>query len=55
MKAKEYIPFCPFQQCTSVFSKTMGQVVAYRRLKTIEISKTVSRKSGRGRLQEVVV
>ena len=33
----------------------MCQVVAYRRLKTTENSKTVSRKSGRGRLQEVVV
>ena len=33
----------------------MGQVVAYRRLKTIEDSKTVSRKSGHGRLQGVVV
>ena len=33
----------------------MCQVVAYRRLKTIENSKTVSRKSGRSRLREVVV
>ena len=33
----------------------MCQVVAYRRLKTIENSKTVSWKSGHGRLQEVVV
>ena len=33
----------------------MCQVVAYRRLKTIENSKTVSRKSGHGRLQQVVV
>ena len=34
----------------SLFSKTMCQVVAYRRLKTIENSKTVSR-----RLREVLV
>ena len=33
----------------------MCQVVAYRRLKAIENSKTVSRKSGRGRLREMVV
>ena len=30
-------------------------MVAYRRFKTIENSKTESRKSGRGRLREVVV
>ena len=35
---------------SSLFSKTMCQVVAYRRLKTIENSKTVSR-----RLREVLV
>ena len=33
----------------------MCQVVAYRRLKIIYNSKTVCRKSGRGRLREVVV
>ena len=33
----------------------MCQVVAYLRLKTIENSKTFCRKSGRGRLREVVV
>ena len=33
----------------------MCQVVAYRGLKTIENSKTVSQKSGRGRSQEVVI
>ena len=33
----------------------MCQVVAYRRLKTIENSKSVSWNSGRGCLQEVVV
>ena len=33
----------------------MCQVVAYRRFKTIENSQTVSRKSGHGRLLEVVV
>lgn len=32
----------------------MCQVVAYRRLKTIENSATVSRNSGPGRLREVV-
>ena len=32
----------------------MCQVVVYRRLKAKENSKTVSRKSGRGRLREVV-
>ena len=37
------------------FGKTMCQVVAHRRLKTIENSKTVSRNSGRGRLREEVV
>ena len=55
MTAKEYIHFCPFLQCTSLFSKTMCQVVAYRGLKTIENSKTVSQKSGHGRLLEVVI
>ena len=35
---------------SSLFTKTMCQVVAYRRLKTIENSKTVSR-----RLREVLV
>ena len=55
MTAKEYIPFGPFLQCTSLFSKTICQVVAYRRVKTIENSKTVSCKSGRGCLWEVVV
>ena len=55
MTAKELIHFCPFLQCTSLFSKTMCQVVAYRGLKTIENSKTVSQKSGRGRLLEVVI
>ena len=40
---------------TSLFSKTMCQVVSYRRFKTIENSQTVSRKSGHGRLLEVVV
>ena len=33
----------------------MCQVVAYRRFKTVENSKTVSRKSDHGRLLEVVV
>ena len=33
----------------------MCQVVAYRRIKTVENSQTVSRKSGHGRLLEVVV
>ena len=33
----------------------MCQVVAYQRVKTIEDSKTVHQKSGRGRLREVVV
>ena len=33
----------------------MCQVVAYRRVKTIENSKTVSCKSGRDRLREVIV
>ena len=33
----------------------MCQVVAYRRMKSIENSKTVSGKSGGGRLREVVV
>jgi len=33
----------------------MCQVVAYWRLKTIENSKTVRQKSGRGRLLEVVI
>ena len=33
----------------------MCQVVAYRRLNIIHNSKTVCRKSGRGRLREVVV
>ena len=33
----------------------MCQVVAYRSFKTVENSKTVSRRSGRGRLREVVV
>ena len=33
----------------------MCQVVAYRRMKSIENSKTVSCKSGRGCLREVVV
>ena len=47
--------FYPFLQCTSLFSKTVCQVVAHRRLKTIENSKTVGRNSGRGRLREVVV
>ena len=37
------------------FSKTMCQVLSYRRLKTIENSKTVPRKSGRGCLWKVVV
>ena len=55
MAAKELIPFCPLLQCTSLFSKTMCQVVAYRRFKTKENSKTVSRKSGLGLLPEVVV
>ena len=40
---------------TSLFIKTMCQVVVYPRLNKIENSKTVSRKSGRGRLREVVV
>ena len=39
MTAKEYIPFCPFLQC-----KTMCQVVAYRRLKTIDNSKLLAEK-----------
>ena len=39
-----------FTMYSSLFSKTMCQVVAYRRLKTIENSKTVSR-----RLREVLV
>ena len=47
--------FLSVSQCTLLLSKTMCQVVAYRRLKTIENSKTVSRKSDRGRLREVVV
>ena len=33
----------------------MGQVLAYRRFKTIENSKTVSRKIDHGRLRKVVV
>ena len=45
MKAKEFIPFCPFEQCASLFSKTVGQMVACRRLKTVENSKTVTQKS----------
>ena len=39
MTAKEYIPFCPFLQ-----RKTMCQVVAYRRLKTIDNSKLLAEK-----------
>ena len=42
-------------QCTSLFTKTMCQVVAYPRLKTIKIFKTVSQNSGRGCLGEVVL
>ena len=45
MKAKEQISFCPFEQCDSLFSKTVGQMVACRRLKTVENSKTVTQKS----------
>ena len=33
----------------------MRQVVAYKRLKTMEINKLSGPKSGRGRLQEMVV
>ena len=33
----------------------MCEVVAYRRFQTVENSQTVSRKSGQGRLLEVVV
>ena len=47
--------FLSIFQCTSLFCKTMCQVVAYRGLKTIKNFKTVCRKSGRGRLWEVVV
>ena len=36
-------------------SMTMCQMLAYRRLKTIENCKTAGRKSGRGRPREVVV
>ena len=44
--------FCPFlPRCTSLFSKTMCQVVVYRRFKTVENSQTVSRKSGHSRLR----
>ena len=39
MKAKEKIPFCPFLKC-----KSTCQVVAYRRLKTIENSKLSAEK-----------
>ena len=45
MKAKEQISFCPFEQCASLFSKTVGQMVACRRLKTVENSKTLTQKS----------
>ena len=45
--------FLSILQCTSQFSKTICQVVAYQKLKTIENSKTVNQKSGRGRLREV--
>ena len=44
--------FCPFlPPCASLFSKTMCQVVAYRRFKTVENFQTISRKSGHGRLR----
>ena len=44
--------FCPFlSPCASLFSKTMCQVVAYRRFKTVENFQTISRKSGHGRLR----
>ena len=46
--------FLSVSQRTALFSKSMCQVTAYRRLKTIENSKTVSQKSGGGRLQKVV-
>ena len=45
--------FCPFlPPCASLFSKTMCQVVAYRRFKTVENFQTISRKSGHGRLRK---
>ena len=44
--------FCPFlPPCASLFSKTMCQVVAYQRFKTVENFQTISRKSGHGRLR----
>ena len=44
--------FCPFlPPRASLFSKTMCQVVAYQRFKTVENFQTISRKSGHGRLR----
>ena len=55
MTAKEILSVHFYKSYTSLFSKTMCQVAAYQRLKAIEYSLTVSRKSGCGRLREVVV